>query len=408
MWCPIPRRLVAGLVATLMVVAGLVAVPARADAPIPISSRQIDTLLCTDLLFVGVRGSGEKAPYGQTITEIQKTLFDRWKGSSTSVYVDYPALSPHTITQQQIEGMLLNEEPTSQVPYFESVAEGAQQLEHVLQVSSTRCPQQRIVLAGFSQGAQVITTVLATSPHAHAVTASLLLGNPSHYPGQSARELDGQVDSPAMGLFSMLDFLRSRTHTEPSDTRQASVRLLLSDVFELYEGHVTSAEIAATLGSSDSVMPATAYPNTFSVCQKDDMVCDAAPALSRVLASSSTLEDEFARTRPVHNFYTPAVALRSLEAILGLLADTGRVIEIEGESPRPPVLTPAPSSASPSGPITPRVRPTTAPVPVPRRGVDARWWLLTGGVALVATGLGFVAGRRGRRGAHEEVDDDEA
>lgn len=353
------------------------------------SSKDVASIPCTDLLFVGVRGSGEDRPYGSTVAAVREELLARWSGSASSIFLEYPAVNPHSLTSKEIEGLLLDAVPPEPA-YFASVDEGRIELNRVWAHARTACPQQKVVVVGFSQGAQVITASLASSPDAGVVSASLLLGNPSHYPGQNIQELDAQVDTPAFGMGALMSFLRAREDAGSDQTRRGRIRSVLADLFALYDGAIPNWEIADTLRTSPGhLIPASSYATTFSVCNKEDLVCDAAPALSRIMASTSTIEAELERTRPAHMGYTPSLIRRSLEAMLMLLAPTGKVRSIDG-GPAPTV------TISPNATLTPRPRHDGRPTTPSDDADPRRDWVLV--IAIVATGIGgYALGRAGRR-----------
>lgn len=313
----------------------VVPVPARAASywdEQPLSSSQVRAGQCHPQLFVGVRGSGEPAPFGHTIERVRKHLSAVVPVRTRVTWVDYPAVSPHSLGNDDLASQMLDQEPRP-TSYSTSVRTGTQQLEQLLDWSATRCPGQKVVLVGFSQGAEVITTTLAASSHRASVAATILLGNPAHFPGQNVRELDQQVDTPAIGLVSTMEYLRVRALPTSTTDHRTAVHNLVVNLFRLNEGAVSTAELSSTLQGGHEVLPATSYATTFSVCRRDDLVCDAAPALSRVLTSTSTLPQEFTRSRPVHNGYTPEAASQTLTEVARIL--NGRPQQTASPSPAP-------------------------------------------------------------------------
>lgn len=378
-----PRRRAVALAAacglTGVVLAGS-AVPApEASAAGPWSTEVISSTKamdggCAEQLFVGVRGSGEPAPFGPTIESVRDQLSATVPLRTTVVYVDYPAVSPHTMTQKEAESQLLDQKPV-RAGYADSVARGVQSLTELIAWSAESCPAQKVVLAGFSQGAQVITTAMGDPEVGGAVTTALLLGNPSHFPGQNVRELDQQVDTPAIGLAAALHFLRAKSLPTPTTDHRTAVHNLITHVFELQKGSVTTADLAGTLQRTRAVLPAECYATTFSVCQSDDMVCDAAPAMSRILTSSSTLSDEFSRSRTVHNGYGATVASQSL-------TEMARILNARPGSTAP---VPAPGAASATGSTPASAEGTRNPASQP--WVAAGLGALAMAVVMLAGGL---------------------
>ena len=83
---------------------GASAAPRWTGKPVP--STKASSQPCASLLFVGVRGSGEKAPYGTTVSKARDALAARWKGhgSVREVWLDYPATDPHTLADESFTG----------------------------------------------------------------------------------------------------------------------------------------------------------------------------------------------------------------------------------------------------------------------------------------------------------------
>ncbi|WP_374929215.1 cutinase family protein [Kytococcus sedentarius] len=375
------RRLAVALSAAL-IVPGLAAAPTQATDPSwredPTPSWGVDSLPCRDVLFVGVRGSGEVAPWGGTVEGVRTMVSERLDRSVNQVWLDYPAVSPHTLGTHELEAHVLDPEPPSS-EYFASVDEGAEELARVLGESAQRCPDQQVLLVGFSQGAQVITRTVAGGADSSTLAGALLLGNPAHHPGQNAREVDGQVDTPAIGLAATLTYLRAQARPGDETTRRQAVHNLVQEVFALHEGRISNGVIASTLSTSHEVVPAGLYSRILSVCSEGDLVCDAAPAMSRMLTSSSSMGDEFAAARPVHGGYSGEVVQSAAEALALLVEEaestagdpSGRPADPwvdsgpEGDSGTvPPAPSPseeapggpAPSDDAPSGETTPDAR----------------------------------------------------
>jgi hypothetical protein len=162
-------------------------------------------------MFVGVRGSGETAPYGTTVTGIRDGLASRWAGRGTvrQVWLDYPAADPLTLKSASMSALLLDD-PMPSTPYFDSARIGAERLSALLTGQSKRCPKEWVVLAGFSQGAQAITEALARTDTSSRLAGAILAGNPDHHPGQNAQELSGTAPLTSIGLSALLYYLRGR------------------------------------------------------------------------------------------------------------------------------------------------------------------------------------------------------
>lgn len=177
----------------------------------PVSSEQASQMECASVMFVGVRGSGETPPYGETITSIRDAVAQKWKGKGTvrQVYLDYPAADPHTLQQASMSSLLFDATMPS-TEYFDSAALGAKKLTALLNAEKKQCPKEWVILAGFSQGSQAITQALAQTDTPQRLAGAILAGNPDHYPGQNVQELSGDADRSAIGMAAILYYLRER------------------------------------------------------------------------------------------------------------------------------------------------------------------------------------------------------
>lgn len=362
----------------------------------PVASSVATTQPCADLLFVGVRGSGETAPYGNTVTGVRDDIARQWDdaGSVRQVYLDYPAAPVESITTSQIESLLLDAQRPA-VPYFDSAQEGVTQLRAVLEDSAARCPTEAVALVGFSQGAQVITQALAADPSPTRLGGVLLMGNPDHFPADNAVELDGQVDTAAMGLDATLTYLRTKVGLDAAGSgpqaRAQTVPKLLGTVFDLHTNKVDNAEIATAMRNTGRSMPPDVYPVTWSVCQVGDMVCDSVAALSSVLTGDKTFTSVEKDSLAIHLGYKGAVIAQSVDAMAQSLK---AVVQ---------ALHPAPGQeATPTGGTetseNPAIEPlaSTAPWDVT---AAMRWVYGAVGLAVGVT-IGLIGGRalgRGRR-----------
>lgn len=372
----------AGLASALVLVTMSTAAPSANAESTPVSSKQVASTACAGTLYLSVKGSGEKGPEGAILPAFRTAITSQIPGTVTSMYLDYPAISTQVLSQKDLEDYLLDDRPLNS-SFFASVSAGAAELTRVLDHVHTACPAQKVVVVGFSQGSDVVTAVLAKAPQAQWITASLLIGNPSHYPGQAIRERDGQVDTPAFGMQSLLDYLHQRQATRSSD-RRGRLDQVLRDVFSLHSGQVDNAAIENAMSGTASYLPATDYARTFSLCAQGDAVCDFAPAMSRLLSSSSSLDDEINRARPVHGGYRPEDATRTIDTLLQVVDPTRR------------------SAATPGNPTIPLESPSASPTPAPAKEPVIRVtspaasagtsWRTAGALAVATLLLGAVGG----------------
>jgi cutinase len=132
--------------------------PALASGPIGIPSAYADP--CPNAEVVFARGTGEPPGVGKVGQSFVDALRSQINGRSLGVYpINYPA------TQA----------------FAASADDGANDASAHVQDTATRCPNTRIVLGGFSQGAGVIDLATAALPPEAAdhVAAVALFGNPS-------------------------------------------------------------------------------------------------------------------------------------------------------------------------------------------------------------------------------------
>jgi Cutinase len=174
-------RTTAAAVAAIGVVAGLAVVldpgaAGAASAIAPITGHRAavsDTAAlkqgCANVLFLGVRGSGDASAFGTDVQIIatQVTTLLPQSTSLRQVYVDYTAPTVQSIFTKGI------------APYFDSATAAQTKVQAVLQDSAARCPNEKWVLAGYSQGALALNKAsrnVATDAH---LAALELVGDPA-------------------------------------------------------------------------------------------------------------------------------------------------------------------------------------------------------------------------------------
>ena len=126
---------------------------------------------CPDVLFVGIRGSGQEPGIGPQLTDVYERFIEMLappRDVEVAYHgLDYPA-----------GGSLTG----GATPYSDSVAVGVRELPAAVEAIGLACEQARIVLAGYSQGSHVI----AVADHAFLeqanVDAVVLLANPVFEP----------------------------------------------------------------------------------------------------------------------------------------------------------------------------------------------------------------------------------
>ena len=119
----------------------------------PVQTREV----CGDVLFLGARGSGQAAGGAavdagtgmgpQVYAAYQRMVSDRPDRTIAPRAVFYPA--------QEVQAIALNAGA-----YFSGLEQGVRDVKRTLRSEALRCPDQRLVLAGYSQGAMVMHRAL--------------------------------------------------------------------------------------------------------------------------------------------------------------------------------------------------------------------------------------------------------
>ena len=139
--------------------------PTATATPPPSPSPTPAPVACPKLQFVGVRGSGETASdfggYGKTVGTIKDTI-EKKVPQTASTAIEYPAIPVGY-------GALYYG-----IAYENSVAKGRTVLDTLITKFITDCPKTYLILAGYSQGAQVAgdefayLTPIEKNPHSGA------------------------------------------------------------------------------------------------------------------------------------------------------------------------------------------------------------------------------------------------
>lgn len=308
------------LLATVIPVAGPTTRAVAAPTPgsgwsaTPVSSSALHGE-CAEVLFVGVRGSGESPPYGSTITALRDAIAAGAGGASVrQVYLDYPAGAIDAVDRRSLEDAIFD--PTAaQNAYFASVGAGVTALSNLIASQAQACPSQRLLLAGFSQGAEVVVRTLALHPQGPHLLAAVVLGDPLHYPGQNTLELDGTAGNRAFGLVTALNYLRGVADPLHNPTRADQVHAVVQAAVDMYQGTIDTARLTEMMAADKLSISGMDAPHVYSVCDEGDLVCDAAQPLARVLTTSSTITAERDRARPIHLGYRGAAVANTVSAV---------------------------------------------------------------------------------------------
>lgn len=335
------RRLLASLALALCTLPVL-ASPARAtmtwSGP-PIAASTATAQACADLLFVGVRGSAEPAPYGPTVTAVRDELARRTSDAPgdasllvREVFLDYPAVSPETLGATGADRLLFDPEmPPTQ--FFDSVRAGRGDLIDLLADSGRRCPGERWVIAGFSQGAQVVTEALADRAVREdaddRLLGAVLLGNPANGPASQGTNLAGDARPDAMGLSTSLHYIRARIAGARQPDDAGGLGGALRAVVELSEGPLDAALAERVLRSRGLAIDPVIAGRITQVCRAGDLICDSGPGLGRIVFAQAPLQDEVDRAQPIHLGYAellePAVR-PTVDAVRGWAPSVHRAV----------------------------------------------------------------------------------
>lgn len=261
------------VLATLVIV-GLGAPPALAQ---PQSLPAVDATACTDVLFLGARGSGQ--PQGGSADDGGTGLGTQVYSVSQRLTRQLPgrAVTPQAVTYpaQGVELLVTNPDA-----YFTSLELGAQSVQKVLRTRAAACPQERVVLAGYSQGAMVVHRALQDLDRA---------GDPE------ARQILARTD----GVVLISDGDRRR-------------RDRVTDYGTAGRSEGVGYALRPGSGARGTKLPLGMKDRIHSVCLDLDVVCDYQPDVhsgAGLLAGAAIHSDGYTTSRPV-NRATDAVAAR--------------------------------------------------------------------------------------------------
>ena len=188
------------VLATALALAGSILVlPAQAWDEEPTEHWAAGQQACADVMFLGVRGSGEDSGWGGRLDPVRdgvKEGFGIHPGvgearSVREVYLDYPAAAVSAIgsdLHRNLENAFFGV-PEEQWTwhYLESIDAGVVRLRGLLAEEGARCPDEKWVLAGYSQGALVINLALAHFADYSRFGGVFLLANPGRHAGDPVR-----------------------------------------------------------------------------------------------------------------------------------------------------------------------------------------------------------------------------
>ena len=152
---------------------------------------------CPDIRVVGARGSGQLG-YGEQVGGIVKGVVSDAERSGLDVdevVLDYPAIS---LADSFGLALFTGE-------YDRSVETGVGALAAELDAVRSECPGTRVVLVGYSQGAQVIKRTMLDRPPVDRIEAVILLGDPTRDILQMGLSRLGDLTTDAPGSLGAVD-----------------------------------------------------------------------------------------------------------------------------------------------------------------------------------------------------------
>lgn len=158
---------------------------------------------CADVSVIGARGSGQVG-YGSQVGDVVAGIVSDAERIGLSVDdtpLDYPAIS---LADSFGLALFTGE-------YDRSVETGVTALTGELDRIRADCPSSRIVLIGYSQGAQVIKQTMASRPPIDRIESVVLLGDPTRDIVQSGLTRLGDlaiVNPGSLGALTIADHIR--------------------------------------------------------------------------------------------------------------------------------------------------------------------------------------------------------
>lgn len=210
---------------------------------------------CPDVHWMGAAGSGERTEYDMANNA----------GMGDIVYASYQALQ----SQLAQEGRTITAEavnyPATDVPpdagigdwlgYMGSVDAGTAALGGQYADFTARCPESKVVLAGYSQGAMVVHRNLAAIGANPNLSAALLIADGDRHPDDTTVNI-------------------GTASTDPEKTGGA-------------------AQDWPILAHAPAILPANIGVRTISVCDAGDAVCDYDPDVDEVSATAVAIHTSY-------------------------------------------------------------------------------------------------------------------
>ena len=243
--------------------------PAKPSPPPPPPSPP-----CKNVLFIGVRGSGEEpnGTMGETIDPVESDFANTIASYSTEHDLTPPEIAAYGLPYPAASTKLL--EPQYDTlnywndvsAFIESVWDGVYALEETLALDEGTCPSAKIVLAGYSQGALVIHLALAEEVGTGLVSPNII---------------DGVILVADPGRLGSGNEIREGSAAQSS--------------FGIYTEIFSAPALEAVFGVPPPI-PAALAGRTYTLCDSNDFVCDQQtlhPAYSTAVHGSYNTRDTY-------------------------------------------------------------------------------------------------------------------
>ncbi|WP_291050013.1 cell wall-binding repeat-containing protein [Herbiconiux sp.] len=287
------RRIISAVAVVSVLVAGGMLVPgvaAAAPGAAVVASVDVtptDALRepCADVLVVGVRGSGESSGYGPTVQNAVQQVADSIGDQRVTRFstVEYPSEAVWKAFTNALSQALPTPGPWT---FFDGVQEGVEQLTAILSDSEARCPMEKWVVIGYSQGALAAHRALAYgfSQDVDRFAGVMLIANPAR--GTTNIPSSGSAE-PGRGVSTMLDL-----YSPPYPSELEPVTISYCDDLDLvcdYSNWVEQmAEFDTTLVWEAIGIHGESYKHASLVTPESDSIL-------RALANTPTLPTTFTK-----------------------------------------------------------------------------------------------------------------
>jgi len=260
----------------------------------PTSSARAIGATCADVLFIGARGSGEELTdvdgrlvedgYGRVVRILRDGAEGAYVGAGTvrQYTLDYSAVAIGSLATDfaaSIASFARLHGPVVSA-FLESADSGAAKLRAILEDSHQRCPKERWVLAGYSQGALTIHSALIGLDAPEQLAAAVLVADPAR---------DSTNADAAPSVF----------HGSPVIGGQGVVSLA-------HESGVLAMTAPLDIYEELGAMPQGVRSKVIEVCNEGDVVCDTSrtlPVADLLVNPAAWSEDLVSRAYKVHGHY---------------------------------------------------------------------------------------------------------